>query len=678
MNFLTCPGVPELPATSSPAPAPEKKKRKRLWPWIVLGAIAVVLIVTVPPGIAAGRAAFAAQDAKTAITQAHAHAAAGDFVSTRADLQRARTDLGSIQTALRGIGFWRSFPGIGLQVRAIEDAAAAGAGTLDAASDLVTVFSTVSDAMRGHQAAVGSLQTGIAPTRRFEDLTKEEKRDVLTALSSSLSGMRLARDKIDLALELWNRVPQDQLIVPIRTALQPLADALPVFKRSLDEAVPLLEVALPLAGYPKPQDMLVLLQNADELRPAGGFIGTLGSVQTDVGDLSRFDFFDVYKIDELVSSTWSDVPPSQIADRLGVHAWFLRDSNWSPDFPTSADRVLDVFRREIEQATKAPLPNAPQTVVAIEPGFFAALLSITGPITVDGNTYDATNFFDKIEYDVEQGFLIEGIPVAQRKERLNQIGAAIVDRITSLPASRWPDLLHAFTTSLDRKQIQIYSHDTNLLAALDQRGWSGRAHASDQDFLWVVDANLAALKTDGVMNKTVAYNLDAHDPTNPTATVTLTYTNTNRVIDWRYTRYRSYTRVYVPEGSQLIGSSGAMKDDRYRTGGVVVPGTVDVFTELGKTVFGAFWSIEPGQTGALSFTYRLPPNALSEVASNTYRLDWPKQAGADATKLTLSLFFGKKVLSATPPEPSDKWGNARYEVQTDTLEDRTFTIQLEP
>ena len=221
-----------------------------------------------------------------------------------------------------------------------------------------------------------------------------------------------------------------------------------------------------------------------------------------------------------------------------------------------------------------------------------------------------------------------------------------------------------------------YSQDPALLKVLDARGWTARAKPTNGDFLWVVDANLAALKTDGVMDKKIAYTLDAHDPENPIATVTLTYKDLAQKIDWRYTRYRSYTRVYVPEGATLIKTEGAMKDDRYKTGGVAVNGPVDVTKELGKTVFGAFWSIEPGQTGTLSFTYKLPTSIFELLDSGSYRLDWPKQAGADRTALTATLLFDKTVTGASPSEERSNWGDATYEYQTDSLQDQTVRIRF--
>ena len=665
-NFLTCPAVPELasPASSIPKRRPPGRRRR----WIVFGVVFVLLLLTVPAIVALARAGIAARGAETALRQVEAHVRARDFAAARQDLATAGAHLNAFRSALVGSGPWRAVPGIGGQIRALEDAATAGAGTLEGLQELIGVLDSVASAPSG---------IGLSSTRRYADLSREEKRAVVRAFADALPSLRLARDKVDLALELWNRVPQDQLIAPIRNALRPFITGLPALKRSLDEAVPLMEIGVAVAGYPEPMRALVLLQNSDELRPAGGFIGTIGTMTFDGGDLAEFNFDDVYKIDNPVASTWKEVPPQPLLDRLGVKTWFLRDANWSPDYPTSAERVLDFYVRERELAEKTRLSNPPNSVIAFEPGFFTSLLRLTGSVTVDGTTFDADTFYDRLEYAVESDFLKKGIPVAQRKEIMEKIGAVLVDRLATLPVSRWPEVLDLLTTSLERKQIMLYAKNPDLLAQLDRRGWSGRAAPTQGDFLWIVDANMAAFKTDGVMDKKISYRLDAKDPANPRATVTLTYTNTNPTFTWRYTRYRSYTRVYVPDGSTLLSSSGAMKDDRYRTGGVAVPGTVDVFKELGKTAFGAFWSIEPGKTGTLSFTYALPPSAVGNIRNGTYRLDWPKQAGADTTQLTLDLLFGTNVQSATPAEQKEKWGDARYEYTTDSLVDRKFEIQLQ-
>ncbi|MFH1621344.1 MAG: DUF4012 domain-containing protein [Patescibacteria group bacterium] len=664
--------------TRRPDEGRERKNKytKKYIRWLIFSFLGIIVLLIVPPAISLARAAFTAQSAKVSLERAKEKAQAMDVAGAKEEIISARDSLIQTRSLLSGTGYWRDLPVFGTQLRALQDATAAGAETLEAATNLMDVVEVVTDALRGGTIASQSFTTGIAPTRSYNELTKDEKRELLNKFSAALPQVRLARDKVDLAMELWKRVPNEEMAKPLRDALEPLAVNLPIFKQAMDQVVPLIETAVPLAGYPDELRYLVILQNPDEMRPAGGFVGTVGTMTLDAGDLTEFDFNDIYNIDNPASYNWKEIPPKPIAERLGVNAWYMRDANWSPDFPESAARLLDFYTREVEIGTGKPLADPPDTVLALEPGLFEDLLRLTGSITVNGKIFTPENFFDVLEYEVEQGFLEKGIPLTNRKDLIEKLGAELVNKLKAMPASRWPEIVNSITTSLERKQIMIFSKNQELLSILDDRGWTGRTKATQGDFLWVIDANLAALKTDGVMDKKISYKLNADDPKNITATVTLTYKNNTKTIDWRYTRYRSYTRVYVPDGSQLISSSGAMKDDLYRTGGRFTAGPIDVTHELGKTVFGAFWSIEPGKTGTLSYTYTLPARVGENIMNGDYRLDWPKQAGADSTGLTLDLFFGKNLISAVPSEDEEEWGDAKYEYVTDSLEDRTFVIKL--
>lgn len=677
-NFLTCPAFEELPAetpkAASPAPKPvpppktsksSSKPRFRWGRWLTIGIVCVVLFITIPPGLALVQAAIAAQNMKASLNQAREHGAKLQMDLVAQDLEDAKQYAMQVRDALRRVGFWRDAPWVGTQLRGVEDATAAGLGTLDGAGDIVQAFQAITDAIQGGTEAAGDVQTGIDPTKRFADLSPEDKRLMLAKFTDALPRLRVARDKIDAALVLWERVPQDQLAAPVRQALKPLADNLPVLKRTLDEAVPLIEVAVPMAGYPYPVRYLAFLQNADEIRPSGGFIGNIGTITLDAGEMTEFSFTDVYNIDNPAVPNWKEVPPEPISRLLKVPAWYLRDANWSPDFTVSAERVLDFYIRERAAAGNAE-KNPPTAVLALGPGLFKDLLRITGPITVQGKVYNSQNFFDELEYEVEIAFNQKGIPVEKRKDLIAELGQKMVERLKLVPASRWPELVDLLTQSLERKQIMMYTRNPEFLSILDARGWTGRVKATRGDYVQVIDANLAALKTDGVMQKKIAYQLDAKDLLHPKATVTLTYENTNRQITWRYTRYRSYTRIYVPDGSRLISSSGAMVTDKQ------YGGKVDVMKELGKTVFGAFWSIEPGRTGTLSFTYELPPSAIP--ACGAYHLDLPKQSGADETEISLDLAFARPIVRATPSEERAKWGDASYQVETDSLIDRSFDV----
>ncbi|MFZ2803677.1 MAG: DUF4012 domain-containing protein, partial [Patescibacteria group bacterium] len=519
-NFLTCPAFPELPpkteevvrsspsrkqrvldpsdqAGKTPSTPPKGKvamaqKPKRTWrirkPVVIISVIivALLLIITIPPGIALARAYVAAQSAKASINSAQAKLTKLDVDGAKTDLANAQASLGDVRARLEETGFWQDVPGVGTQLRAVEDASDAGAETIDGMQSLLNVFQVVADALHGGVAATGELSTGVASTRSFNDLSPTEKRDLLQRFANALPDAREAQDKIDLALELWNQVPQTGVAAPVKAALKPLADTLPVLQKSLDEAVPLMEALVPLAGYPTPTRYLAVLQNSDELRPGGGFIGNVGTMTLDGGNLSEFAFTDVYSIDNPASGVWKEVPPAPISTYLGVKNWYLRDANWSPDFPTSAARLLDFYTREVQAGTGKKIADPPNAVLAFEPGFFQALLQLTGPITVNGQTYSADNFFDLIEYQVEEGFLQQGVPVSNRKDIIPQIGAQLLEKVKAMPSSQWPKILDLVTQALARKQILMYSSDPSLLAILDKQNWTGRIPATQDDYLQVV------------------------------------------------------------------------------------------------------------------------------------------------------------------------------------------------
>mgnify|MGYP001597439182 FL=1 len=136
------------------------------------------------------------------------------------------------------------------------------------------------------------------------------------------------------------------------------------------------------------------------------------------------------------------------------------------------------------------------------------------------------------------------------------------------------------------------------------------------------------------------------------------------------TRYRTYARVYLPEGSKFISVAGNLKNDR-TPGGVVDQGVED-----GKQWFGTFTSIEPGKTGELVWQFYLAPTVAEQIKKNSYSLLVQKQAGTISSGLTLDLNFGKNIMSATPAETKTDLGNQIYNFKTDLRLDRDFKVNL--
>ncbi len=645
--------VPSLHHASSTARKRSSKRQKALFFTLIFG-----VLFCAPLLVGGAITGFALKQSYQALQVGQRAAAEQRIPEARAALTRADEALNRAEFGSQALLYWRFMPVLRSYVFTLDESIAAGRSTLTGVQELLDVAELVQEAFA--QVGLGSqaLQNPLTPNRTFKTLTREEKRVILSRISQALPAIRSAREQMAIALTRWQDVPREDIAESLRAQLESRIQQFGAMQAQFDQVVKLAEVFLPMSGYPEAKKYLVILQNNQEMRGTGGFIGTVGEVWVDSGDVTKLVFQDVYSIDLPVSGVWNRPSPTPIARWLEQKNLFLRDANWSPDFPATADTLL---RQYVEQREKAGVPvPALDGLIAFEPDFFKRLLAVIGPVTVEDQEFRAENFFDALQYDVHMRFHQEGIPTPQRKEVVAKLGDAVFQRVTELPVRRWPELLRAAMTSLEQRDVMLFMRDQTLQRAIDARDWAGRMHPTPTDYLRVIDTNMGALKTDGVMEKRILYGLDASHPNELRATVTLRYRNTNNTPNWRYTRYRDYVRVYVPEGSELISTVGAMEDDLSKTQGRFVPGRVDVYRELGKTVFGAFFAVEPGKTGELQFTYRLPNTALTAIRNGSYELLVQKQPGSYA-RFVMDGRFPGSLKKASPPEESRLFGDAMYQ-----------------
>lgn len=428
----------------------------------------------------------------------------------------------------------------------------------------------------------------------------------------------------------------------------------------------LVERALGLAG---PRAYLVLFLNNTELRPGGGFIGAYATVQLDQGKAQILKVEGTELIDNS-SPAFAAVPPAPLGRYLGIKDWRLRDSNWSPDFKTSAITALQFYRQE--QGVAADRIDA---VVGFTPTVIERLLAVSGPLIVDGKEFTSANFTERLEYEVEYGYVKEGITFDNRKKLLVDFTRAFARRFETDVFRHWSDYLGVAPQALAEKQILLYSTHADEQQILEQKDWAGLMKPAADDAIMWVDANLGSLKTDAVIDRSLSYSFQpvasiAGAGAAFAASVTMHYRHRGH-FDWRTSRYRDYARLYVPLGSVLTGADGAMAKEKSSA-----PGIVDQGIENGRQWFGAFIAVEPGEEGSLTFHFNLAPAVARSITENSYALLVQKQSGAISPALTLGLNFGTNLIAAAPPEAPNSWGDPVYDLTTDLRTDRTFTVTL--
>lgn len=149
-------------------------------------------------------------------------------------------------------------------------------------------------------------------------------------------------------------------------------------------------------GGEEPREYLVLLQNNMELRPTGGFIGSFALVRFEKGRLVDSQIYDVYSADGQLKGYVR--PPEPISTYLGEESWFLRDSNWDPDFEVTARRAAWFLDKSMDRQVDG--------VVAVNLNLIAEVLNVIGPVDlIDfGDQISTKNIFTKLQSEVEEDF----------------------------------------------------------------------------------------------------------------------------------------------------------------------------------------------------------------------------------------------------------------------------------
>ncbi|MFH1744963.1 MAG: DUF4012 domain-containing protein [bacterium] len=500
----------------------------------------------------------------------------------------------------------------------------------------------------------------------YNELTVEEKRNILATLHDSGPELNSIKEDMDLAAENIEKVSSRGLLFPIKSKVEELKQYVYKARDFLSKAIPLCQLSSPLFGYPDKSSFLVILQNSDELRPTGGFIGTYGILETFNGDTVRFETHDVYHLDMPVKDVFSVAPPAPLEKYLGIKKWYMRDANWSPDWPESAQKIEWFYHGEDDLLPeKNKINNFSDQfdgVIAITPQLVTELLAYIGPITIDGQVYDKDNFVDLLQYKVERGYVQLGVSSWQRKEVVGEIVNELKVKILNRKVEDFFEIFDIIDSNLARKNILIYFHDPEYQKLAEEKGFAGEIKETDGDYLMVVDANMAALKTDAVIKRSIDYKV-RQGASGLFADLSVNYAHFGK-FDWKTTRYRTYTRVYVPLGSKLI-SAGGMSDDE-----------VEQYDENGKTVFAVFLSIEPGKIGNLHFLYQLPANVENNAKQGNYNLFVQKQPGNDIGSLNVDLKLINNVESYQPTGfYAEKIGSKRVVWSTNLKADAEFELK---
>ncbi len=519
-------------------------------------------------------------------------------------------------------------------------------GTLVDMTRYVPVLSKVSSGKHALQAGralavAGEAFAAAAQTMyQIEDPLSGEMSllNVYTAFAQHVARADAALRRADAALA---KVDVEDVPAAHRAKVVALKERLPFLLGALAHLRENDAVIRDVLGANGPRKYLFLFQNNHEIRATGGFIGSYGRLDIAHGRVTKFFIDGIYNPNgQLIDKI---VPPRPIQKISAV--WSLHDSNYFPDFPTSARKAMDFYER-----TGGPTVDG---VIAITPYVLQRLLTVTGPIALPA--YDtavtAENFMERLQYEVEVDYdKAENRP----KKILSDLAPRVLERIfASRDAATLQKLVRIIGESLAARDVQIYLRDAALQERVVRAGWSGVMGDASQDYLAVINTNINGYKTDGVIKEKIYHWAEIADDGTVVDTVRIVRTHTGGTTpyEWYNKVNADYIRVYVPRGAQLLSATGYTRETvepplDYEALGFTVDAdvvaeeqsmTIDpatgtrIYEQFGKTVFANWIYVSPQETVTLEYKYKLPFRVVLQDGAARYSLYVRKQAGMMST-----------------------------------------------
>jgi hypothetical protein len=316
-----------------------------------------------------------------------------------------------------------------------------------------------------------SLKLGAAGLNLEPGQAKETFENLEKGISGILKDLKSARALID-------DVDIDNIPSEHRTEFLSLKDKLYIAEFSLSNFNEVFTLAKDL--FIGQKTVLLLLENNNELRATGGFIGTFGSLKMEDGKINSINVSSVYDLDgQLVQKIRPPRPMLNVNDR-----WFLRDANWFADFPKSAQKISNFYEMEGGET--------PDLVVALTPNIIVDWLGIVGPITLPKYNVVLTseNFIEQTQVITT---LSNDLPTNAPKQILADLFPILLEKLSQADPTAWAQVIQSLQSNLDQKHIVIYSKDKKLQSKLEGFHWTGSLSESDRDYLSIVSSNLRVI-----------------------------------------------------------------------------------------------------------------------------------------------------------------------------------------
>lgn len=377
---------------------------------------------------------------------------------------------------------------------------------------------------------------------------------------------------------------------------------------------------------------LVLLQNNMELRATGGFIGSFALLTFEDGVLIDFETKDVYTADGQLKGHVE--PPKEIKEILGEANWYLRDSNWNPDFTKTAKNAEWFLNKELGREVDG--------VIGFNLEAAKKLVGAFGEIYLPdfNEKINSNNLFERAEFWSENKFFPGS---TQKAAFLGLLGQQLFENIKAAQPEEYFKVSRAILESLDEKEILVFVHDSSLAKALYQLNWDGSVRSPEcsldncySDYLYLVESNLGVNKANYFIRRSLEKKVELKENGQINHQLKIHYENTAISESWPGGKYVNWLRIYFPKETKIeeITAYNSLNAQERKT--VTSEDRTEEIKD-DKEIIGFRVDIPIKQRWTLEINYQQEWKPNQEKFA--YFLYWQKQSGYQETPISLLVSF---------------------------------------
>ena len=310
--------------------------------------------------------------------------------------------------------------------------------------------------------------------------------------------------------------------------------------------------------------------------------------------------------------------------------------NISPDFKESMDKFYENYLEVPGE------PSSIDGIIAVDTHFLTNLMKVLGPVEVPGyGTFSAEISprcdCPEIIYVLSE-IITRPTPYLRedRKGILGPLMRALLSKAYAAPKQQWPDLFAEGFAAIENRNLQLYFINEEHQAAAELAEGAGRMVAPKQgeDFLAIINSNLGGAKSNLFVTYDVVQTIEAPVDGRLSKTVEITYKNPRRADNCNLeagllclnSTLRDWTRLYIPEGAELVSASGFNEEAR-------------TYQENGFTVVDGFFILEPLGTAKLTVSYTIPYENETEYVGTVW-----KQGGLETFDVLFDVTGGQELV----------------------------------